>query len=203
MEETSSGKCYMADSVQIKSDRNLYRRRSMRLKGHDYAQAGAYFITICTRGRHCLFGQVVNSEMYLNEYERIVEREWLRNATIRPSVILDEFVIMPNHFHGIVVLTDARATHRVAPTERPNGPTPSSIGAIIGQFKSIVTKGINVVRGTRGVLVWQRNYYEHVIRSEWDINRAREYIVNNPAHWAEDEYNPKHWQKVPGRRWIR
>ncbi|MBI3872243.1 MAG: transposase [candidate division Zixibacteria bacterium] len=179
-------------------------RRSIRLAGYDYAQAGAYFITICAHDRECLFGEVVDDAMNLNQVGRIVEEEWLRTAAVRSDVELDQYVIMPNHVHGIIVLVGAarwvalhesergdrfrqggiverphqkkRATQRVATT----GPASGSMGAIIGQFKSIATKRINYLRRTPGAPVWQRNYYEHVIRDEFEMLRAGEYIRNNP-----------------------
>lgn len=179
----------------------IHNRKSTRLTDYDYSQTGAYFITICTYERRCLFGGVVDGSMHLNKYGRIVENEWLCTASIRSNVLLDEFVVMPNHFHGIVILTDERATHRVAPTQRPHGPKPGSIGAIIGQFKSIVTKSVNSSRGESAEPVWQRNCYEHVIRDEGDMKSAREYILDNPARWADDEYNPKQrGEKLLGSR---
>ena len=139
----------------------------------------------------------MNDVMVLSEIGQIVKEEWVRTSVVRPQVELDAFVVMPNHFHGVVVIHEATssrasvgATRRVAPTHRPTGPAVGSVGAIIGQFKSIVTKRINALRGTPGVPVWQRNYYEHVVRSEGDLDSVRAYIINNPLHWAEDEYNP-------------
>jgi REP element-mobilizing transposase RayT len=181
-----------------------HHRRSIRLKGYDYTQAGAYFVTIVARGRECLFGEIAAGEMQLNEWGRIVEHEWRQTATVRPNVTLDQFVVMPNHIHGIIILNDpdiVGATRRVAPTTprvtpipsvvpTPIGPQSGSIGAIIGQFKSIVTKRINATRQTPGAPVWQRNYYEHILRDEAALNRIRQYIGDNPRQWAEDENNP-------------
>jgi REP element-mobilizing transposase RayT len=172
-------------------------RRSIRLKGYDYAQAGAYFVTICTCDRECLFGEIAGSEMRLNEIGQIVAEEWIRAPQIRPYVELDEWVIMPNHMHGIIVIMEGGmvgATRRVAPTttDRPTGPKSGSLGAIIGQFKSVTTKRVNALRGTPRVPVWQRNYYEHIIRNEDDLARVREYIANNPLQWGIDRNNPHH-----------
>ncbi|HHT9117594.1 MAG TPA: transposase [Candidatus Hypogeohydataceae bacterium YC38] len=164
-------------------------RRSLRLKGYDYSQAGAYFVTICTHNQACIFGDIVNGEMRLNDYGGVVEKEWMKTASIRKNVELDVFVVMPNHFHGIVSIVNAisvGATRRVAPTLR--GLISNSIGAIVGQFKSIVTKNIHKM-GFRD-FKWQRNYYEHVIRDEKDINEIREYIITNPLKWAMDSENP-------------
>jgi putative transposase len=177
-----------------------HHRRSIRLKDYDYTQAGAYFITICSWGRECLFGDVVDRQMILNEFGQIIEREWLQTGIVRSNVVLDTYIVMPNHIHGIIALNDIvgatrrvvqnRAIHRIAPTEKPIRLISDSIGAIIGQFKSVVTKQINKIRNAPGVPVWQRNYYEHVIRNEDEMNRIREYVINNSRKWAEDENNP-------------
>lgn len=178
----------------------IHRRRSIRLKEYDYRRAaGAYFITICSWNNECLFGSILDGKMQLNENGQIVEGEWLQTGVVRPNVKLDTFVVMPNHIHGIIILNEdggtiqsvVGATRRVAPTGRPMGPVSGSIGAIIGQYKSIVTKRINKMRNTTWFNIWQRNYYEHIIRNENELNRIREYIRNNPARWAEDENNPE------------
>ncbi len=138
----------------------------------------------------------------LNGLGEIVRDEWLRTAEIRREITIDEFMVMPNHMHGIVIVNDnvgatrwvaqhatirqIRATQRVAPT----GPASGSIGAIIGQFKSLVTKRINVIRDNRGCPVWQRNYYERIIRDDAELNAVRKYIIENPMKWAEDSENP-------------
>ncbi|MBI1258234.1 MAG: transposase [Chloroflexi bacterium] len=179
-------------------------RRSVRLQGYDYAQNGAYFVTLCVHERACLFGEIDDQgNMALNMIGGIVRDEWLQTAVVRPYVVLDEYIVMPNHFHAIIVLTGDResdlskhngnsnvgATWQVAPT-RPNGPKSGSIGAIVGQFKRKATIGINELRDTPGAPVWQRNYYEHVIRNESSLNDIRSYIQTNPARWAEDQENP-------------
>ena len=174
-------------------------RRSVRLKDYGYVQAGAYFVTICTCNRDCLLGEVVDGEMRLNEYGEIARNEWIKTASVRANVVLDVFVIMPNHIHGIIILTDdVGATRRVARTMGEAPPRPydrngkmqsGSIGAIIGQFKSVATKRINVRRGTLGLPVWQRNYYERVLRED-ELDRVRAYIQNNPAQWEMDAENP-------------
>ncbi len=181
---------------------NEHHRRSIRLPGYDYTHPGAYFVTICTHQRESLFGDVVDGEMRLNEFGEIVREEWFQTAKIRPNVELrdDEFVVMPNHIHGIIWIVDiVGATRRVAPTtttrqvapmaSEPRGPVPGSIGAIIGQFKSIVTKRINILRAAPGAPVWQRNYYEHIIRNEHALNAIRQYIHDNPARWSWDRNN--------------
>ncbi len=139
-------------------------RRSLRLQGYDYAQAGAYFVTLCTRGRECLFGEIVDGAMRPNDAGSVVSDEWFKTSQIRGNVHLNanEFVVMPNHVHGILWIVDAGATRRVAPTRpgpRPAGPVSGSVGAIMAQFKSVVTKRINALRGTSGMQVWQRNFH--------------------------------------------
>ena len=281
----------------MRFDPERHRRRSMRLKGYDYSQAGAYFVTICTQGRACLFGEVVDGEMRLNDAGRMVVAEWERLPALFPNVVLDAFVVMPNHIHGIVILTDPAddatdgataigatiggattgraatggATTRVAPTTAgddatpvgaglvpalstmarddaipvgaglvpapstaqsvpaPSTPAPSTpatpapapstpatpapappvpapptpapsvpaptLGDVIGAFKSRVT--VEYIRGVKTFgwtpfdrRLWQRNYYEHIIRNEEALNRIRRYIVENPIRWAFDRENP-------------
>lgn len=194
-----------------------HHRRSIRLGGYDYAQAGAYFVTLCTHRRRCFFGEIVGGAMRLNRWGRIVAEEWLRTARIRAEVELDAWVIMPNHFHAIVVIHSEfhdemhrRGDRPVAPTmptigpaspfrdtamhpvdppsppTRPNGPPPGSLGAIMAGFKAAVTTRINRERQARGTPVWQRNYWEHIIRDEVALQRLRAYIEANPANWPSD-----------------
>ncbi len=168
-----------------------HHRRSIRLPEYDYAQPGAYFITICTHQRACLFGKIVDGEMLLNEMGRLVQYEWNKTQQIRPEIELDQFVIMPNHFHAIIWVHDGRGTARRAPTgestpEQFGKPVVGSIPTIVRAFKSAVTRQINFYRNTPGMPVWQRNYYERVIRNEVEMNAVREYIVNNPQQWALD-----------------
>lgn len=192
----------------------IQRRRTIRLQGYDYSRAGAYFVTVCTQGRACLFGDITDNEMRLNEAGRAVADEWLKSAAIRDEILLDEWVVMPNHFHGIVIITDGRGDRLVVPKmirgidlgDRPVAPTidgvaptdgghragpPSgSVGALMAGFKSAVTKRINILRGMPGVPVWQRNYHEHIIRDENSLARIRRYIADNPQQWALDCENP-------------
>jgi len=176
--------------ILIPGDRKPQRRRPLRLKDYDYRQEGAYFITICTHNRKCLLAKVIENEVRLNNWGRVVESEWRQTAILRPYVTLDVYVVMPNHFHAIFFLSRDRATQRVAPTEeKPStGPKSASVGAIVGQFKAQVTKRINALWGPAIEPIWQRNYYEHIIRDEDDLNRIREYIEYNPVRWLEDEY---------------
>jgi len=173
-------------AVQRDSD----RRRSIRLREYDYASPGAYFVTLCTHGGEALFGQVVDGEMVLNECGRVIEEEWHSTARLRPYVRLDAYVIMPNHFHGILWIDHTgRGMARHAPTREFGKPVAASLPTLVGAFKSAVTRRINQVRGTPGVQVWQRNYWEHVIRTDRALNAIRRYIADNPARWTLDRYN--------------
>ena len=167
-------------------------RKSIRLKNYDYSQPGAYFITICTHNREMLFGKIVDGEMVLNAFGEIVAHEWVTTQTMRENIIIDAWVVMPNHIHGIIIIR--RGTRRRAPTTEQFGqPTHNSIPTIIRGFKSTVTKQINGLRHTPGAKIWQRNYYEHVIRNDDDLAEIREYIANNPLQWHLDRENPINW----------
>ena len=163
----------------------IHHRRSIRLKGYDYAQEGAYFVTLCSHRRELLFGEIIKERIRLSEMGEIVRDEWLRTMEVRKNVDMDAFIVMPDHLHGIILITDqlVRATRRVAPTRRGPELRSGSLGAIIGQFKSVSAKRVNKYRRTSGNAVWQRNYYEHIIRDEGDLNRIRGYILNNPLQW--------------------
>ena len=178
-------------------------RRSIRLPTYDYAQTGAYFVTVCTRNGACIFGTIQKGKMRLNEIGRMANQTWEQSPTHFPQVKLDAWVVMPNHIHGIIVIFKSPpagmnqtvhtqwATH-ASPlrNNRPTGPSKSSIGAIVGSFKSAVTKQVNAMRDTSGPSIWQRNYYEHIIRSEPSMDRIRQYIADNPANWSIDPENP-------------
>jgi REP element-mobilizing transposase RayT len=169
---------------------DVHHRRSIRLKEYDYTQAGAYFVTIVTYQREPLFGEIVDGVMNLNALGEIVRREWFKTAELRPYIELyeDEFVVMPNHAHGILWMNDdVGAERRSAPTTTMPHVTAGSLGAIVRAYKSAVTYAINAARQTHGVVVWQRNYYEHIIRNDADLNRIRNYIINNPLKWADDD----------------
>ncbi len=177
-------------------------RRSLRLKGYDYAQAGAYFVTICAQDRACLFGDVVEGSMCLNDAGRMLIRLWNGIPARFPAIEIDLFAVMPNHLHGIIVLADVPdtgATTRVAPTadpvhaEKKIAPT---LGEVVGAFKSAST--VEYIRGVKARAwpefrrrLWQRNYYEHIIRDETSLNRIRRYIDENPLNWALDDENPR------------
>jgi len=163
------------------------KRRTIRLRGYDYSQAGAYFVTICTQNRECFFGDIVNGEMRLNSSGECVADKWQWLGHHHDFVELDEWVIMPNHMHGIIVIVDdCRGGSRTAPTRTAPTVKRKPLGRLIGAFKTVSTKHINETRGTPGTRLWQRNYYEHIIRNENELNRIREYIVNNPSQWPSD-----------------
>jgi len=163
-----------------------HHRRSIRLQGWDYSEARAYFVTICTQNHQCLLGDVVNDEMLLNECGGVVAQywEWLRGQYLHLD--LDAWIVMPNHVHGIIVIGEAcRGGSRTAPTKG------KPLGRLVGAFKTVSTKQINLMRGTPGAPVWQRNYYEHIIRNEEECNLIRKYIADNPLLWALDRENPQ------------
>ncbi len=182
-------------------DTERQRRRSIRLPGYDYTQRGAYFLTIVTHDRRCLFGAITDGRVRLNPFGRLVLDEWLRTAAIRPTVRLaaDECVVMPNHLHAILWLADDDAAarsdrspirDRAHLAERFGSPVKGSVPTIVRAFKSAATARINERRGTPGAPVWQRNYHEHVVRDQGDLERVRQYILENPARWDDDTENP-------------
>jgi len=183
-----------------KYDPLRHHRRSIRLKGYDYTQPGAYFVTLVTQDRACLFGEIVDGATRLYPIGMIVEKCWYDLERHFPTVSLDEFTLMPNHLHGIICLGEASASYTQnirqtiktdASPQRPIGTVPNSLGAIIQNFKSISTRKINqtLVPSTRKV--WQRNYYERIVRDEAELNRIRQYILNNPIQWELDNNNPQ------------
>ena len=161
-------------------DPNIHHRRSIRLPEYDYSQIGGYFVTIVTQDRECLFGDVVDKKMILNNAGKMIQRIWNELPTRFPNIELDEYIVMPNHFHGILIIIKKSS---------------KSLGDIVGAFKSITThKYILGVKNNRwqrfNKKLWQRNYWEHIIRDENDLNRIREYINNNPFDWESDNENP-------------
>lgn len=169
---------------------NIHHRRSIRLEGYDYAQAGAYFVTICAYARECLFGEIDADAMMLSEFGEIVRDEWLKSCAIRSEIKLGAYIVMPNHFHGIVYIASTDLIRGGDRPATPIGPKPKSLGALMAGFKSAVTKRINEMRRTPGATVWQRNYYEHIIRNEPEMDRITRYIESNPSAWMDDDENP-------------
>jgi len=168
----------------------IYHRRSIRLKGYNYSQAGAYFITICTTNRACLFGHIFNGKMILNDAGKIAFDAWMQTPNIRSNIELDAFVVMPNHIHGIVIIHGGELHSPGYEKGECNSPlrSPSNnIGAIVRGYKSSVTRQIRLLNHSIDV-VWQRNYYGHIIRDEMSYERIAEYINNNPLKWNEDRF---------------
>jgi putative transposase len=193
--------------------RTLPKRKPLRLPNYDYSQNGAYYITICTHHRECVFGEVVDGVMVLNEAGRMVESVWHNLPNHYPNIVLDAFIIMPNHLHFIIFVgsihestqaPDAHVGDGLQPSqscEYPSregykwegykpSPTFHGLPEIIRGFKTFSSKQINQHRQTQGIPVWQRGYYDHIVRNDADLTRIRKYIANNPAQWALDENNP-------------
>ena len=177
---------------------DIHHRRSIRLRGYDYSQAGAYFITLCAQNRECLFGYVLGDAIRLNDAGRFVKNVWDALPDHYAGVTLDAFVVMPNHVHGIILLHDVGAQFIAPNNDQGAINRAPTVGEIIRAFKARCTHGINQLRSVRGVSTWQRNYYEHIIRNEPSLQEIRKYISNNPAQWANDRENPD----VVGARFI-
>lgn len=193
-----------------KFDPQKHHRRSIRLKGYDYAQEGAYYVTIVILRRECLLGQVVDKEMILSPYGEIVQKWWEEIPVHFSNVETGAFVIMPNHVHGIIyIFEERRGTVPVPKGYRENIITPNTemfgvieggetpplqnptLGQIVAYFKYQSTKEMNKVETTGAVTkFWQRNYYEHIIRDEKDLQNKTDYIEANPLLWDEDDENP-------------
>ena len=178
---------------------NRPTRKLTRLQGYDYSQAGGYFITICAHDRTSIFGRIVDGKMELNSLGEIVRKEWVNSGEIRKEVVIDEFIVMPNHFHGIVFLFpedentgDHRDRFKDVDDRRsprhPVGPAKKSLGALIAGFKAACTRRAREMTGKPDFEIWQRSYYDHVIRNERDLAALREYIDNNPLKWELDRY---------------
>lgn len=160
-------------------DPQRHHRRSIRLPEHDYSDAGIYFFTSCTHQRECLFGDVVETAMVLSEAGKIAAQEW-ENLSVRfPTVGLDAFVVMPNHIHGIVFLNPLLSNEK-----------PSTLSQILRVYKSLTAVSSNRRLDRAGQPLWQRNYYEHIIRNGQVLEKARRYILLNPEHWERDAENP-------------
>jgi REP element-mobilizing transposase RayT len=193
----------------------IHHRRSIRLKGYDYSRAGYYFITICTASRSHLFGEVENGRMILNDAGEIVKNEWYKSSGIRREIELHEFVVMPNHIHGIVEIVNAGAdagdaadggdtadgganvgANGRSPVPGDAGDAPNdirmrakSIGSFVSGFKSAFTARINRIDSLPGRKIWHRNYWEHIIRNENEYCRIAKYIIDNPVKWKNDKLN--------------
>ena len=217
--------CTLTPTLEAIMDASLPDRRSIRLRGYDYSQPGAYFVTICVQDRQCLFGEIVESEMRLNDAGRMVQTAWEELPRQYQGVATDEFVVMPNHVHGIIVLVGAdprvcpspglTGAHRGAPLQVRStwgaplqvgprqGVTPTnieqpqqlSLPTVVQRFKTLTTKRYMDSVNHYAWLpfpgrLWQRNYYEHIIRDEESLQQIRQYVFDNPARWAFDRENP-------------
>ena len=162
----------------------IHKNTSMRSKGYNYAKPGKYFVTMVTKNRKCLFGQITNGLMVLNEFGLVIKQcwEWLENQY--EYVELDEFVVMPNHFHGIIILNDERGVSRNTSSVIPLNRKP--LGRLVGAFKTVSTKQINQIRKTPGVKVWQRDFHDQIIRGREDLHRIRQYVQVNPQKWDQN-----------------
>ncbi len=167
--------------------RNKYRIHTARLPRWDYASAAWYFVTVCTRDRARFLGEVVEHEMRLSQAGGIVAEEWLQTASVRTSVTLDTFIVMPNHIHGIIVLAAPSGETPRRGVSTPSRLRPGSLGSIMGQFRGACTRRIWHA-GLRD-FGWQPRFYDHVIRDERSLNEIREYIRNNPLKWDLDKDN--------------
>ncbi|MBN2270281.1 MAG: transposase [Sedimentisphaerales bacterium] len=208
-------------------DRTKHQRRSIRWVGYDYAQEGVYFVTVCVQGHVCLFGDIVNGQMRRNELGRIVQATWYDLPNHYPHIALDAFVVMPNHVHMIVVLTPpvgagfkpalmnpmrAESAHarsvRTGPIRAGFKPAPTGkrhgLPEIVRAFKTFSARRVNARRAGCGRSLWQRNYYEHVIRDEGQLGRIRRYIEDNPLNWMLDRENPeaKCYGQREAERWC-
>lgn len=202
----------------MKYDPLKHHRRSIRLKGYDYTHAGAYFVTLVAHGRECIFGEIVDGEIRVNPLGEIAAYYWQELPRHFAHVTLDAFVVMPNHVHGVIVVGaddgdtggggrggvprkgEASAAGASEVSRRfsadasplpPTGTQPGSLGAIVQNFKSVTTRKINQWRGAPGAPVWQRNYYERIIRDARELDAVRRYIAQNPLRWALDDNNPQ------------
>jgi len=194
-------------------DSNVHNRKSIRLQGYDYSRAGAYFVSICTHNRERLFGEIIDDKINLNEIGKMVLWHWIRIPNHFPNVKLDEKIILPNHVHGVIWLNDNKdvgyvgAKHSKQPTslnnqnrsenasplqsqQIPIGTKPQSLSAIIQNFKSITSRKFHRIRKHNNTKLWQRNYFERIIRDEDELNRIREYIIYNPLKWEKDKEDP-------------
>lgn len=195
----------------MSTDTNLPNRRSIRLKNYDYSQQGSYFLTLVTQDRLHLFGKIEDGEMILNSVGKIVEEEWKKTLELRSNITLGQYIIMPDHMHMIITIHSQIKSISTEEWIHSNPKSPShTIGAIIRGFKGASTKKINLFLNRTGELpfaptselpfaqkdlpfapttefyknkIFQRNYYEHIIRDQADYNRIEQYIIDNPINW--------------------
>ncbi len=164
---------------------DIHHRRSVRLQDYDYSQSGAYFVTICAHLREKLFGEIHNEYMHLNPIGVITQICWEAIPDHFPHVEIDEFIIMPNHIHGILVFTQS---DDISLPRQFSKPIAGSLSTTIASFKSSVTRKIKQFNANFASPVWQRNYHEHIIRDEISLATIRDYVINNPATWGKDTF---------------
>ena len=160
----------------MKEIRNNQLRKSLRLKNFDYSQAGYYFVTICSFKHKKIFSKIVDSKIELNDFGKIVDEHIRKIPSHFPNAEIDHYCIMPNHIHMIIVLNDLNKNS-------------SSLSFLIRSFKSSVTKRVNEIFTNRDKKLWQRNFYDHIIRNDNDLFNTRKYIEENPLKWEFDKYN--------------
>ncbi|RPH96202.1 transposase [candidate division KSB1 bacterium] len=168
------------------------QRKIARLSQYDYCRPGIYFVTICTHAKRFIFGSIINDQMRLNDWGNIVKTAWLDLPNHHLFLVFDDFIIMPNHLHGILILDYHDGTTDTAgrvPTRTFSSPISGSLSAIIGGFKSRVTREIRHMTNDKSN-IWQPRFYDHIIRSESELSKIREYIQNNPLNWERDKENP-------------
>ena len=173
------------------------RRRSVRLRGYDYSTPGAYFITVCTQNRLPLFGEVANGRMEANRLGSVIEDCWAKLPDHYDNVALDAFILMPNHVHGVIIIEDGPTC--VGAGLKPALPAAVSVRRhgvpeIVRAFKTFSARKINEMRASTGTPVWQRGFYDHVIRDDGELDRVRTYVMDNPRKWSEDADNPANWR---------
>jgi REP element-mobilizing transposase RayT len=188
--------------AKSKFDSQKHHRHSFRFPEYDYSQPGAYFVTMVAWHRECLFGEVVDGKMKLSKFGLVATQQWEKLPKRFRNIELGAFVIMPNHMHGIIVIMagrgtaenlqslDGESTRRAPTQEQFQKPVKGSIPTIVRSYKSAVSYRINLIRDTQDIPVWQRNYYEHVIRDDKDLQKKTDYINANPLLWDQDEENP-------------
>ena len=190
----------------------MRQRKSIRLKNYNYATAGYYFVTVCTQNRECLFGNIVNGKITINNIGKVANHWWNELPTKFENVSLDTYQIMPNHFHGILIINSAIGRDNRDIIGRDNrdiigrdNRAPTTLGQIVAFFKYQTTKYVNQLSvgagssrpetgsSRRGTIqkIWQRNYYEHIVRNENELQKIRKYIIENPIKWDNDSNNPK------------
>ncbi|TMB96202.1 MAG: transposase [Chloroflexi bacterium] len=175
--------------------KNRYRVETVRLPSWDYSAPGYYYITMCTKNRGCYLGREEAGQIILSSAGDIATEEWLKAPMVRPDVRLDEFVVMPNHLHGIAILRQTSLETHLRGVSTARRVPRTTLGSLIRQFKSITTKRI-WASGNRE-FGWQTRFHDHIIRSERSLNAIRNYILDNPRKWAEDRYHPTRGNGTP------